>query len=486
MARTGWMTCVIRRQTWNLVAAGSVALMTASALPTSAAATTARPIGQLAESAGKQLTIESVSGDGRHVLLEQRSSSPGDPGETLWALDATTGASRQLAALPLSGRYSQSPAGDWAAWVTKPSARSCPRPVHVARTDGSEPPRRLVLPGAYARYAVNGVTVGAGGRVTVRVGPCRNGFEPSESRAILTADPGSASFRVLASSRSGYSDWPVSQDGRVFAVCAPVVRRKSGWTSQITVVDSRDGLSVSRARLSTNLEEGPYCVASNAGTATMMVIRARKAAHRFTNVGVTVGGRGTPRFSLPGGTRDHGIGLEAVSPDGTQVVTRFDVPEATVIDTASGRYSRSFRPPDFGGTWTHTALQGMPALPWSPFAPAVVVPARGSVGMFDPRTQKTTRVGRVVPRFGGLRTTCFLPSGRVLLAAVPDRRLARQELFVTDARRARALPIDSSAIGTVTSISCDAAAAGKVFAASADTGRVYELAANDIDGSPLQ
>ena len=46
-----------------------------------------------------------------------------------------------------------------------------------------------------------------------------------------------------------------------------------------------------------------------------------------------------------GGTREHGIGLEAVSPDGKQVVTRFDVNEATVINTMTGRYSRPFRPP---------------------------------------------------------------------------------------------------------------------------------------------
>jgi hypothetical protein len=410
-------------------------------------------------------------------------------GGTLWALDATTGTSRQLAALPLGGRSSQSPAGDWAAWVTRTSERSCPRRIAVGRTDGLEPPRRLVLPDAYTGSAVNGVTVGAGGRVTVRVGRCDDGWEPSasESRAILTADPGSTSLRVVASSRSSYAEWPVSQDGRVFAVCAPVARTKSTWTSQVTVVDSRNGLAVRHARLSTNVVSlGPECIASDAGTATMMVIRARKAPHKFTNVGVTVGGRGTPRFSLPGGTRDHGIGLGSVSPDGTQVVTRFDVPQATVIHTTTGRYSRSFRPPDFGGVWTSIGLDGTPDLPWSPFAPGVVVPARGSVGIFDPRTLKTARVDRVVPRRGSLGKPCFLPSGRVLMASVPDRRFAPQQLFVTDIRRTRALRIDTSAIGTVSAVSCDAAASGKVFAASADTGLVYEMAADAIDGAPLQ
>jgi hypothetical protein len=445
----------------------------------SAAATTARPVGQLPDSAGQRLTIESVSADGAHILLTKRNSSPG---ETLWALDATTGTSRQLTALPLWGRYSQSPAGDWAAWVAKPSARSCPQPVDVGRTDGSEPPRRLVLPDAEARLAVNGLTVGADGRVIARVGPCKDGRESRASRAILTADPGSTRFRVLARSRSSYSRWPVSQDGRVFAVCAPVVRGKSTWTSQVTVVDSRNGLSVRHARLSTNRPGGPECLASNAGTATMMVIRARKAAHRYTNVGVTVGGHGTPRFSLPGGTRDHGIGLETISPDGTQVATRFDVPQATVIHTTTGRYSRAFRPRGGSAGFVHT--DGIPLVRWSPFAPVVALTRHdGSVLIFNPRTLRTTRVGRVASHRGGIRT-CFLPSGRVLLAAQPDRRLPRQQLFVTDTRRTRALRIDTSAIGTVTSVSCDAAASGKVFAASADTGLVYEMAANAIDGSP--
>jgi hypothetical protein len=218
----------------------------------------------------------------------------------------------------------------------------------------------------------------------------------------------------------------------------------------------------------------------------MMVIRARKARHMFTNVGVTVGGQGTPRFSLPGGTRDHGIGLEAVSPDGEQVVTRLDVQEATVINTRTGRYSRAFRPPPYGGTWSFTGVDGMPLLPWSPFAPAVVLTSRGSVGIFNPRTLKTKRVGRVLsPRGGGMRTTCFLPSGRVLMASVPDRRFARQQLFVTDIRRTRVSRIDTSAVGTVTSMSCEAAGSGDTVVVATSAGALYAVAASTIDGSPF-
>jgi hypothetical protein len=291
---------------------------------------------------------------------------------------------------------------------------------------------------------------------------------------------------LVAQSRSGYATWPVSQSGRVFALCAPVRTTKSRWTSEVTVVDTRAGLKVRRSRLATNVtSQGPECVASDAGTATMIVIRARKAPHKFTNVGVTVGGAGTPRFSLPGGTLDHGIGLEAVSPDGRQVVTRFDVREATLINTRTGRHSRAFRPRP-GSQGGFPRFGGMPLSRWSPFASALVFPGTsGSAVTFDPRTLRFTRLGPMVGRrFGALRI-CMLPSGRILFGAHADRREAAQQLFLTDDRRTRVSRIDTSALGTVTSVSCEAAGSADTVAVATSSGALYAVAASSIDGSPF-
>jgi hypothetical protein len=416
-----------------------LALTTACALPASAAATTARPVGQLPDSAGQRLTIESVSTDGARVLLTKAGSSPG---VTLWTLDTTTGVSRQLAALPLWGRYSQSPAGDWAAWVTKPGARSCPRSVDVARTDGSEPPRRLVAPDAYARMAVNGLTVGAGGRVTVRVGPCEDGREPSDSRAILTADPGSTMLRVLAHSRSNYSDWPVSQDGRVFALCRRTKVAGLRAVAELTVVDSGAQLEVSRARLPYRYAPlGPACVASDAGTATMTALRRRpgvgeKAKLRDYRVaGVTARGDRSPRFELPYGVAIPNAGLEAASPSGDEVVTGFSTfgTTAIVIRTATGRHSRPFRTPTDGLYATPSSggqfTLGQPMLPWDPFAPAIVAfggqGRRGfAVRVINPHTLKTSRAATLPadPRADRTRA-CFLPPGGCSSRRGPRTRL---------------------------------------------------------------
>lgn len=292
---------------------------------------------------------------------------------------------------------------------------------------------------------------------------------------------------MVARSRSGYAEWPVSQDGRVFAVCAPIRRGRHRLVAKVTVVDARQGLSVDSARSTTNITDlGPDCVASNAGTATMTVIRRRKARRKFTTIGVTVGRRGTPRFSLPGGTRDHGIGLETVSPDGKQVVTRFDVPEATVIQTVTGRHSRAFRPSRGGwigfplaGVW-----EGVPAITWSPFAPAVVKVGRRAVEVFNPRTFRSSRLLRITSHRGGARP-CFLPSGRVLVAVSRDVESPRQELFVTNRQRTRVKRIDTGQLGSPSSVSCEAAGiAGKVFVATT-AGRVFEVTAEAIDGSPF-
>jgi hypothetical protein len=445
--------------------------------PATAAASEARKVADVPASDNSFASIANVSADGRRVLFSAGVNT------VSVSADTTTGTVHDLPGAAIR-QSSQSPSGLQVVW----GSRTCRPRIRAASSDGLGAARELQLPARYARYGVDGLTVADDGRVLARLGPCRRG-RVDRPRVILSAAPEATTMEVVAQSRSGYSEWPVSQSGRVFALCTPVRRTKSQWTSEVTLIDTRAGLTVRRARLSTNsVAIGPYCVASDAGTATMMVIRAREARNKFTNVGVTVGGQGTPRFSLPGGTRDHGVGLEAVSPNGEQVVTSFSglgVREATVINTRTGRYSRAFRPPNFGGTWTASDVGGMPLLPWSPFAPAVVVMHRGSVGVFDTRTLKTKRVGRVVPRFGGLRTTCFLPSGRVLMASVPDRRSARQQLFVTDIQRTRVSRIDTSALGTVTSVSCEAAGSADMVVVATSSGTLYAVAASTIDGSPL-
>jgi hypothetical protein len=363
--------------------------------------------------------------------------------------------------------------------------RSCGARILVARTDAIGEARELARPAGYARYGIDGIIVANDGRVLVRMGPCRYG-NVDRPRAILTATPGGSKLRVLARSRSGYAGWPVSESGRVFAMCVPVKRTKSSWTSELTLVDVRDGLTVKRARLTTNVTSlGPECVASDAGTATMMVIRNRKTPRKFTNLGVSVGRNGTARFSLPGGTRDHGIGLETASPDGSQVITRFTGLDATVINTRTGRYSRPFRSDD-GGMAGFVYIDGMPLTRWSPYAPALLIThSDGSVHIFNPDTLKTTRLGRgLASRIGGLRT-CFLPSGRVLIAATPDRREARQQLFVSDTRRTRVSPIDTSALGTVTSVSCEAAKSADTIVIATASGALYSVSASSIDGSPI-
>ncbi|HTE63422.1 MAG TPA: hypothetical protein VK631_23905 [Solirubrobacteraceae bacterium] len=478
-------------------------LTTACALPTSAAGTNARPVGQLPDSAGQRLRIEAVSTDGAHILLTKAGSSPG---ESLWALDTMTGTSRQLAPLAVAGRYGQSPAGDWAAWATRSGARSCAAGrVDVARTDGSEPPRTLALPRAYARSYVNGVTIGAGGRVTVRVGRCDEGREPggSDNRAILTADPGSARLRVLARSRSSFSQWPVSQDGRVFALCRRAKTAGGRAGAELTVVDSDPVLKVSSARLASNDEQlWPACVASDAGTATMTVIRRRPGApartlRDYRIAGVTVGGGRSPSFMLPYGVAIPNSGLEAASPSGHEVVTGYFDTTAIVIQTRTGRHSRPYRTPTDGFTGTSAFggryVGGQPLLAWDPFAPAIVslgtqgIQRAYRVRVFNPHSLKSSRPTNVPgDPLHDYSSVCFLPSGRVLFEVRRDGGTAPSQLLVSDAQRSRFTKLDAGRVGTVSSVSCDAAAAGKVFAATAGSGLVYEVAANTIDGSPLQ
>jgi hypothetical protein len=236
----------------------------------------------------------------------------------------------------------------------------------------------------------------------------------------------------------------------------------------------------------------------------MTVIRRRpgapaKAARRdFRTAGVTVGGTGSPGFQLPYGVAIPNAGLEAASPSGEEVVTALDTPTAIVIRTATGRYSRPFRNPtesiqsaaSFGGGY----MSDQAILPWDPFAPAIVSVwaqerARGyRVRVFDPHSLKSSQPTSVPDlNVHSHPRVCFLPSGRVLLEIRADSgKNAPSRLLVSDAQRSRFTALDAVRLGTVSSISCDAAASGKVFAATAGTGLVYEVRANTIDGSPLQ
>ena len=457
------------RRPWLALGLFSLALF-----PATANAGEARKVADVPATGVPQEGIAHVSADAGRVLLSA--------GRAVVSVDTTIGA---VVGLPGAAgwRASQSLSGRHLVW----SSRTCRPRVLAATSDAVAAARELQLPARYARYGLDGLTVADDGRVLVRLGRCRSG-RVDRPRVILSAAPGATALDVVAQSRSRYADWPVSQSGRVFGLCAPVRQTKSQWTSEVTVVDARAGLKVRRSRLSTNVTSvGPECVASDAGTATMTVIRARKARNKFTNVGVTVGGAGAPRFSLPGGTRDHGLGLEAVSPDGEQVVTSFSafVREATLINTRTGRHSRAFRPRP-GSQGGFEIFGGMPHTRWSPYAPALVFPGTsGAAVIFDPRTLRFRRLGPMVrTRFAAVRM-CMLPSGRILFAVNQDRREAAQQLFVTDERRTRVSRIDTSALGTVTSVSCEAAGSADAVVVATSAGALYALAASAIDGSPF-
>jgi hypothetical protein len=79
----------------------------------------------------------------------------------------------------------------------------------------------------------------------------------------------------------------------------------------------------------------------------------------------------------------------------------------------------------------------------------------------------------------------MLPSGRILFGAHADQREAAQQLFLTDERRTRVSRIDTSALGTVTSVSCEAAGSADAVAVATSSGALYAIAASSIDGSPF-
>jgi hypothetical protein len=456
--------------------------------PAAASASFARPVAQIPNSGGLGLDIKHVSADGGRILVTQESDQSNSTAiEALWSVDTAAGTATELLADAGGARYfSLSPAGDWAGWATARPRSSCARTVHVARTDGSTPPTRLSLPDPYTRTGVDGLTVSAGGRVTVRVTRCQS----SRNVAILTADPGATTFRVAASSRSGSTRWPVSQDGRVFAMCRP-----RGSTAQLTVVDSDPELTVRRASLRFNVRGTVSCVASDAGTATMSIIRHRRGASRagvrhYRRAGVTIGPRGTSRFQLRYGLAVRDPWLGSVSPSGDEVITELRGGQAVVIRTDTGRAGRPFRTPQVilnvplaGAPYAF----GAPNAPWSPFGPVIMlsdIRGTGSVRIVDPHARRVTRAFRVVtPRRSPGARVCFLPSGRVLLDV--ETMLSASQLVISDARRSRFTRIDASALGVVASASCGAAAAGRLFVATIDNGMIYELDANAVDESPV-
>jgi hypothetical protein len=470
------------------IIAASAAVLAFTLFTTGAQATGARPVAQVPGSAGLGLAIQAVSENGGQILLTQESDQGNfTRDESLWLVDTATGQPTRLPAEAGAVRsFSLSPLGEWAAWASTARRGGCARQVFVVPTDGSAPPTRLALPGPHARAAVDAVTVADNGRVTIRVAGC----ESHTSRAILTADPGQTQLRTLVSARSSAARWPASQDGRVLAVCRP-----RGRNAVLTVVDSDPELTVKSATLRFNGERSVDCVASDAGTATMSVIRHRPGAPRkglrhYRRAGVTVGPDATTRFQLPFGVAVEHYRLETASPAGDAVTTSFLARKAVVIDTRSGRHGRPFRSPEAtlsappaGGP----AVSGQPTAPWSPFASAIVVSdirRGGGVRILDPRTGRLSRLFRVTaPRRSFGARACFLPSGRVLLDV--ESMLSASQLAVSDPGHSRFSQIDTSGIGTVDSVSCGAAAAGRVFVGTVDTGMIYALDANTLDESPL-
>jgi hypothetical protein len=338
----------------------------------------------------------------------------------------------------------------------------------------------------------------------VRVGRCERDFYTGrESRAILTAAPGAATFTVLAQSRSSYSSWPLSQNGRVLALCQRKKLSDTRAVSRLTVVRSDPGFAVSSARTTAynDVGYGPQCVASDAGVATLTVFTRRhpgdgpaNSRREFREAGLVVGRPAVKRFALPYGARTQG--LETARPDGGQVLTSITNLGATpgaLVDTTTGRRGRPFsNPVPRSGLVGSQAipggfLDGVPLISWHPYASAIVLRNNaGRASFLDPRTGRVSRSLHV----GDPRTaarTCFLPSGRVLFESRDRRGAARSRFFVTNPARTRAVEIDSSRLGSVRSMTClpKLNGASDVLLAVTDSGAVYQAPAGEVEANPV-
>jgi hypothetical protein len=433
--------------------------------------------------------------------------------EELWALDTGSKAAIHLADVRNAARFGVSRDGGWVAWAAHPPNRDCVTEAYVAPTEGAAAPRRIALPPTYRLSWITGIAAGPGGRVTIRVAACGdNVAESTDERAILTADPGATQFRVLVQGRPTDAEhWPISQDGRVFGACQ-LTKRAGRPFAKLTVVESEPALRVRVAVLAygqIRRPDLPGCVVSDSGLGTMTIFQAKgpgKQPHDhwqkfYRGAGITIGDAGTKRFRLPWGLMIPGFDVLAATPNGDtvllgQVGLNVQKPVVRVMHTVTSSYSRAVSAsrvfPRGGAQLTATSdrepASGMP-LPWDPFAASILTVYAGNVSAFDPLTLHATRPMRVAPP-GPSRsnyTICFLPSKRVLIKTISTSapNQPRWNLYMSDPSRSRFGALAVSALGSVSSISCDAVGSNKLFLAAAETGEVFEAPATGLDDSPL-
>jgi hypothetical protein len=152
---------------------------------------------------------------------------------------------------------------------------------------------------------------------------------------------------------------------------------------------------------------------------------------------------------------------------------------------------QGFAPIDTAGTGTQADTPT--DLPWDPYGPVVPLfnygRRAGELTFFNARSGHHTPKLKVgTPPRTTLRA-CFLPSRRVLLMSTSlkfDRTDPQQiiRLFITNPERTRAVQLDTSALGHVSSMICTATSRGEMLYAAADNGNVYEVAAEAAQLDP--
>ena len=164
----------------------------------------------------------------------------------------------------------------------------------------------------------------------------------------MTALPGTALLAARASYAGGTpQQWQISPNGRVFAGCG-TVRQHGRTIAQLSLIDSRSPERVRTAQL--RATGVPFCVASDAGTASMADDRSY-SEHDSPLLGITIGAKRPQSFSLSS-VCGNGTGLDVSSPNGKEVIAALYVAglncrsqrATSIINTANGR-ARSFRHP---------------------------------------------------------------------------------------------------------------------------------------------
>jgi hypothetical protein len=408
-------------------------------------------------------------------------------------------------------RFSQSRDGRYVAW----QRGECASAVRLAQPGSDQPPARIAFPARYGHHDLEALAVAADGRVTALLdrNKCYRGpgihVINSGLKAIVTAEPGAPRFSVVATSRNRLADWPISPDGRTFAGCLPLssLAGRNGQRGEVIAVRTEPTFAVHRttvkyARVSSRFV-GPYCAASDAGTATMSVRQATRDGEAFTALFATVGlSQGPLRATGPDALFD---GITGLTPDGRRALLhtklRGSMPFVSLVDVARGRVDRRFELPRsvLGGPHGPIAQEGFPGsvLSWDPAGGTAVGTyfRRGDeenvrdLFLFHLSSGVATMPLRGLPpeSAAGLLRPCYLPSGRILIA---DSRRAGMALLLSNVSRTRFRPLSATRLGSVLDVLCDPMRPGTVlFAAnrSEDTiTDVWSVEASAIDGSPLQ